>query len=190
MPSAVELRPDYEYEHDASLFEGEELNFGKIIRRLGIPRAIGKRAAHRMIAVRLTMDLNGVLNASRQAPDWPKWKHDDGDRTRVFTPPFQTTTEADGRTSVSRLHVVLPGGMLPQPIVHIEKVLPSEEEGETMQVISGPEIVWNLGRADIEMPMIGIGDKDNEWMSIGPERNSQFFLNTFHAIHDARQAFG
>jgi hypothetical protein len=189
MPTAVELRPDYSYEYDAELFQGKELSFGRIIRHLGIPRAIGKRAALRTIAFKLTADLNGVLNESGRTRHWHRWKYDEGDRERVLTPPFQETTEADGRISLTRLHVALPGGMTPQPIVHVEKILPSSQEGETMEIYAGPEIVWNLGRPESEMPMIGIVAKDGSGVNVSPEHNSQFFLNTLYAIRDAHDAF-
>jgi len=187
MAQAVELRPDYSYKYDVSLFEHQDNDLlSRIIRKLGLERTIAEYADDVRGLIPL---LDDIVDTAQQSEAWPRWKYKETDvRTRVFTPPFAQSEESDGRIALTRLHIALPSGVTPQPIVHVEKVFPEELDWD---VTAGPEIIWD--RQSDEAPMMAnvTGKSDSgepKFLWVGPTDSPQLWHGAIRTIHEAHRA--
>jgi hypothetical protein len=110
----IELRPDYSYKYDVSLFEHQDNDlFSRFMRKIGLDRGIAEYTLGG-IADELTPLLDDIVETAEQSTTWPRWQYKATDiRTRVFTPPFAQSEDAAGRIALTRLHIALPSSVTP-----------------------------------------------------------------------------
>ena len=185
MAQDVELRPDYSYKYDVSLFEYQDNDlFSRILRKIGFEAEYTLDEAQG-----LTPLLDDIVETAEQTKTWPRWKYKETDvRTRVFTPPFAQSEDKAGRIALTRLHIALPSGVTPQPIIHVEKVFPEELDWD---VTAGPEIIWD--RQSDEAPLMAnvTGKSDSgepNFLWIGPTVSPQLWRGAVRNIHEAHRA--
>jgi hypothetical protein len=185
MARDVELRPDYSYKYDSSLFAYEHNDLlSRIMRRLGLERAMAEYTLGGEVRG-LTPLLDDILDTAQQSETWPRWKYKPTDvRTRVFTPPFAQGEDRAGRTTLTRLHIALPSGVTPQPIVHIEKVFPEELD---LDVRAGPEIIWDQ-QSDAAPMMANVVGPEGSFLFVGPADSPQLWQGAIRTIHEAHSA--
>ncbi len=153
MSERVRLLPGYNPDQNPELFT--DTSSAGLRKWLRAQRIDARRKPYNELAnsqgLTISRVMDRLLVVAENISLRDSWKYDKSDRCRVFTPSFKVPGIDTAPGQLTRLHIALPAGFAPQPIIHIERTDP-EVSPETFY--EGQELVWNRG-AD-EPPMFGM----------------------------------